>query len=109
MEVMAYYLDELYSTETYRAVPEEKNNKITAWLDYRRSCIDTENKILDNKLIYSVSPAKADSIKGKSEYQELFSKFHSYSDPYYYNPMQMIHQIIRETVSSIWVQNGFLE
>lgn len=87
MEVMAYYLDELYSTETYRAVPEEKNNKITAWLDYRRSCIDTENKILDNKLIYSVSPAKADSIKGKSEYQELFSKFHSYSDPYYYNPM----------------------
>lgn len=87
MEVMAYYLDELYSTETYRAVPEEKNNKITAWLDYRRSCIDTENKILDNKLIYSVSPAKADSIKGKSEYQELFSKFHSYSDPYNYNPM----------------------
>lgn len=87
MEVMAYYLDELYSTETYRAVPEEKNNKITAWLDYRRSCIDTENKILDNKLIYSVSPAKADSIKGKSEYQELFSKFHSYSDPYYYNSM----------------------
>lgn len=87
MEVMAYYLDELYSTETYRAVPEEKNNKITAWLDYRRSCIDAENKILDNKLIYSVNPAKADSIKGKSEYQELFSKFHSYSDPYYYNPM----------------------
>lgn len=87
MEVMAYYLDELYSTETYRAVPEEKNNKITAWLDYRWSCIDTENKILDNKLIYSVSPAKADSIKGKSEYKELFSKFHSYSDPYYYNPM----------------------
>ncbi len=87
MEVMAYYLDELYSTETYRAVPEEKNNKITAWLDYRRSCIDAENKILDNKLIYSVNPAKADSIKGKSEYQELFSKFHSYSEPYYYNPM----------------------
>lgn len=87
MEVMAYYLDELYSTETYSAVPEEKNNKIIAWLDYRRSCIDAENKILDNKLIYSVSPAKADSIKGKSEYQELFSKFHSYSDPYYYNPM----------------------
>lgn len=87
MEVMAYYLDELYSTETYRAVPEEKNNKITAWLDYRRSCIDAESKILDNKLIYSVNPAKADSIKGKSEYQELFSKFHSYSEPYYYNPM----------------------
>ncbi len=87
MEVMAYYLDELYSTETYSAVPEEKNNKIIAWLDYRRSCIDAENKILDNKLIYSVSPAKADSIKGKSEYQELFSKFHSYSDPYNYNPM----------------------
>lgn len=87
MEVMAYYLDELYSTETYRAVLEEKNNKITAWLDYRRSCIDAENKILENKLIYSVNPAKADSIKGKSEYQELFSKFHSYSEPYYYNPM----------------------
>lgn len=87
VEVMAYYLDELYSTETYRAVPEEKNNKITAWLDYRRSCIDAESKILDNKLIYSANPAKADSIKGKSEYQELFSKFHSYSEPYYYNPM----------------------
>lgn len=87
MEVMAYYLDELYSTETYRAVPEEKNCRIIAWLDYRRSCIDAEYKILDNKLIYSVNPAKADSIKGKSDYQELFSKFHSYSDPYYYYPM----------------------
>lgn len=87
MEVMAYYLDELYSTETYGAVPEEKNSRITAWIEYRRSCIEAEYKILDNKLMYSINSAKANSIKVKSEYQELFSKFHSYSDPYYYNPM----------------------
>jgi|GEM_PF-4640438 len=26
--------DYLYSAETYRAVPEEKNNRIIGWLDY---------------------------------------------------------------------------
>ena len=87
MEVMAYYLDELYSTETYRAVPEEKNGIITEWLDFRRASLEKEREILNDKLIYSVGEAKADSIRGESEFQDLFRKFHSFSDSYYYNPM----------------------
>lgn len=86
-EAMAYYLDYLYSAETYRAVPEEKNNRITTWLDYRKASLDKEQEILYSKLMYSVNPAKADSIRGESEFQKFFSNFHSYSDPYYYNPM----------------------
>lgn len=86
-EAMAYYLDYLYSSEYYQSVPEDKNNIITAWLDYRKVCLDKEREILGSKLMYSVNPVKADSIKNESEFQEFFSNFHSYSDPYYYNPM----------------------
>lgn len=88
IEAMAYYLDELYSAETYRAVPEEKNGIITEWLDFRRASLEKEREILNDKLIYSVGEAKADSIRGESEFQDLFRKFHSSSDPYYYNPMR---------------------
>lgn len=87
IEAMAYYLDELYSAETYRAVPEEKNGIITEWLDFRRASLEKEREILNDKLIYSVGEAKADSIRGESEFQDLFRKFHSSSDPNYYNPM----------------------
>ncbi len=88
IEAMAYYLDELYSAETYRAVPEDKNGIITEWLDFRRASLEKEREILNDKLIYSVGEAKADSIRGESEFQDLFRKFHSSSDPYYYNPMR---------------------
>ncbi len=54
MEAMAYYLDYFYSAETYRAVPEEKNNRITGWLDYRRKSLDKEHEILSVKSVYSV-------------------------------------------------------
>ncbi len=87
IEAMAYYLDELYSAETYRAIPEEKNGIITEWLDFRRASLEKEREILNNKLIYSVGETKADSIRCESEFQDLFRKFHSSSDPYYYNPM----------------------
>lgn len=87
IEVMAYYLEYLYSSENYLAVPEEINGTITECLDYRRTCIDKEREILNDSLVYSVSPAKADSIKDESQHQEFFLKFHTYSDPYYYNPM----------------------
>lgn len=87
MESMAYYLDYLYSAETYRAVPEEKNNRIIGWLDYRRKCLDKEQEILSGKLVYSVPTAMNDSIKQHVDFEELFSSYHSYSDPYYYHPM----------------------
>lgn len=63
MEAMAYYLDYLYSAETYRAVPEEKNHRIIGWLDYRRKCLDKEQEILSGKLVYSLPTALNDSIK----------------------------------------------
>lgn len=87
MEAMAYYLDYLYSAETYRAVPEEKNNRIIGWLDYRRKCLDEEQEILSGKLVYSVPTSLNDSIKQDVDFEELFSNYHSYSDPYYYHPM----------------------
>ena len=87
MESMAYYLDYLYSAETYRAVPEEKNNRIIEWLDYRRKCLDKEQGILSGKLVYSVPTSLNDSIKQDVDFEEFFSNYHSYSDPYYYHPM----------------------
>lgn len=87
MEAMAYYLDYLYSAETYRAVPEEKNNRIIGWLDYRRKCLDKEQEILSGKLVYSLPTALNDSIKKNADFEDIFSKYHSYSDPYYYHPM----------------------
>lgn len=87
MEAMAYYLDYLYSAETYRAVPEEKNNRIIGWLDYRRKCLDKEQEILSGKLVYSLPTALSDSIKKNADFEDFFSKYHSYSDPYYYHPM----------------------
>lgn len=87
IEAMAYYLDYLYSAETYRAVPEEKNMRIMGWLNHRRVALSKEQDILSGRLVYSVEPDKADSIKTDSDFDEFFSNFHSYSDPYYYNPM----------------------
>lgn len=87
MEAMAYYLDYLYSAEIYRAVPEEKNNRIIGWLDYRRKCLDKEQEILSGKLVYSLPTALNDSIKQDVDFEDLFSNYHSYSDPYYYHPM----------------------
>ena len=86
-EAMAYYLDYIYSAEYYRAVPEDKNNIIATWLNYRQVSLDKEREILDGKLTYAVNPVIADSIKGESEFREFFSNFHDYSDPYYYNAM----------------------
>ena len=87
MEAMAYYLDYLYSAETYRAVPEEKNHRIIGWLDYRRKCLDKEQEILSGKLVYSLPTALNDSIKKNADFEDFFSNYHSYSDPYYYHPM----------------------
>lgn len=87
IEAMTYYLDHLYSAETYRAVPEEKNMSILGWLNHRRVALSKEQDILSGRLVYSVEPDKADSIKTDSDFDEFFSNFHSYSDPYYYNPM----------------------
>lgn len=87
MEAMAYYLDYLYSAKTYRAVPEEKNNRIIGWLDYRRKCLDKEQEILSGKLVYSLPTVLNDSIKKNADFEDIFSKYHSYSDPYYYHPM----------------------
>ena len=87
MEVMAYYLDYLYSAERYLAVPEEKNNQIVAWLDYRRECLDKEQKILSGMLVYSVPTTLNDSIKQEADFRGFFSNYHSYSDPYYYHPI----------------------
>ncbi len=87
MEAMAYYLDYLYSTETYRAVPEVKNNRIISWLDYRRETLEKEREILSGELVYAVAPSTADSLKNPADYDNLFSTFHDYSDPSYYHPM----------------------
>lgn len=87
IEAMAYYLDYLYSTESYRTVPEEKNTRIIGWLDYRREALEREYKILSGKLVYAVEPAKADSLKSTDDYEKLFSRFHYYSDKNYYHPM----------------------
>lgn len=87
IEAMAYYLDYLYSAETYRAVPEEKNMRILGWLNHRRVALSKEQDILSGNLVYSVDPVKSDSIKTASDFDEFFSNFHSYSDPYYFNPM----------------------
>lgn len=87
IEAMAYYLDYLYSAETYRAVPEEKNMRILGWLNHRRVALSKEQDILSGNLVYSVDPVKSDSIKTDSDFDDFFSNFHSYSDPYYYNPM----------------------
>lgn len=87
MEAMAYYLDYLYSSETYQAVPEDKNNRIIAWLDYRRKCLDKEQEILSGKLVYSVPTSMNDSIKKNADFKEFFSNYHYYSDPYFYHPM----------------------
>lgn len=43
--------------------------------------------MLSGRLVYSVEPNKVDSIKTDSDFDEFFSNFHSYSTPYYYNPM----------------------
>lgn len=87
IEAMAYYLDYLYSAETYRAVPEEKNMRILGWLNHRRVALSKEQDILSGNLVYSVDPVKSDSIKTDSDFDDFFSNFHSYFDPYYYNPM----------------------
>lgn len=87
MEVMAYYQDNLYSTETYLSIPEEKNTSIKHWLDYRRESLDKESEIISDNLIYSVPPAKAESIRGESDFNELFSHFHPFNQPHYYHPM----------------------
>lgn len=87
IEAMSYYLDRLYSTETYRSVPEEKNSIITSWLDYRTETLGKELEILCYNLIYSVDRAKTDSLRNESQYNALFSKFSSPSDPYRYHPV----------------------
>ncbi len=86
-EAMAYYLDYLYSSETYRAVPEEKNNRIIQWLDYRREALDKEQEILSGKVFYSVPTILNDSIKQDDDFIDFFSQFHSYSTPDFYHPM----------------------
>ncbi len=87
LESMAYYLDYLFSAESYLAVPEERNIRIKKWLDYRRECIELEHAIISDNKEYAVSPQKNDSIRGKTNFDELFSHFHNYFEPYYYHPM----------------------
>lgn len=87
IEAMAYYLDYLYSSETYRAVPEEKNTTIIGWLDQRRVSIGKERDILSGNLVYSIDPAKNDSVRMDSDFRDFFLNFHSYAVPNYYHPM----------------------
>lgn len=87
IETMAYYLDYLYSSETYRVVPEEKNTTIIGWLDQRRVSIGKERDILSGNLVYSLDPAKNDSVRTDSDFRDFFLNFHSYAAPNYYHPM----------------------
>lgn len=87
MEAMAYYLDYLYSAEIYRALPEEKNNRIIAWLDFRRVALEKEMGIFSGKLTYTAPVTLADSIKREEDFNDFFCHYHSFTDPYYYHPM----------------------
>lgn len=87
IEAMAYYLDYLYSSETYKAVPEEKNTTIIGWLDQRRAGIGKEHDILSGSRVYSLDPSKNDSVRTESDFRDFFLNFHSYADPNYYHPM----------------------
>lgn len=87
MEAMAYYLDYLYSAEIYRALPEEKNNRIIAWLDFRRVALEKEVGIFSGKLTYTAPVTLADSIKREEDFNDFFCHYHSFTDPYYYHPM----------------------
>lgn len=87
MEAMAYYLDYLYSAETYQALPEEKNNQIIAWLDFRRVALEKEMGIFSGKLTYAASVTLADSIKREEDFNDFFCHYRSFTDPYYYHPM----------------------
>lgn len=87
LEAMFCYLDYLYGSQIHQSVPEEKNEKVTEWLDYRRECLEKERDILTGKLLYSVEQAKADSIRNYTDFEEFFSKYHHYSEPYYYHAM----------------------
>lgn len=87
IEVMSYYLEYLYSTESYRAVPEEKNNRITAWLNSRRNALEKERIILTGELLYSIPRKKADSLYSESDFENFFLQFHSLSNPHDYSPM----------------------
>lgn len=86
-EAMAYYQDHLYSAETYLSNPEEKNTAIKQWLDYRRQGLEKEREIISGNLIYAVLPARAESLRGDSDFDDLFSHFHIYTEPHYYHPM----------------------
>lgn len=87
MDAMAYYLDYLYSAEIYRALPEEKNNRIIAWLDFRRVALEKEVGIFSGKLTYTAPVTLADSIKREEDFNDFFCHYHSFTDPYYYHPM----------------------
>lgn len=87
MEAMAYYLDYLYSAEIYRALPEEKNNRVIAWLDFRRVALEKEMGIFSGKLTYTAPVTLADSIKREEDFNDFFCHYHSFTDPYYYHPM----------------------
>lgn len=87
MEAMAYYLDYLYSAEIYRALPQEKNNRIIAWLDFRRVALEKEMGIFSGKLTYTAPVTLADSIKREEDFNDFFCHYHSFTDPYYYHPM----------------------
>lgn len=87
MEAMVYYLDYLYSAEYYRAVPEDKNNRIIAWLDFRRVALEKEVGIFSGKLTYTAPVTLADSIKREEDFNDFFCHYHSFTDPYYYHPM----------------------
>lgn len=87
IEAMAYYQDHLYSAETYLSIPEEKNTSIKQWLDYRRQGLEKEREIISGNLIYAVPLARAESLRGDSDFDDLFSHFHIYTEPHYYHPM----------------------
>lgn len=87
MEAMAYYQDYMYSIQYYRGVTAEKNLQIIRWLDYRREALLKELDIISGNLAYTIPLDTITLIKGKREYDEFFSIYHSPNDPYYYDPM----------------------
>ena len=84
-EAMVYYLDHLYSYKTYRAVPEEKNNQIIRWLDFKRNAVGIDQDIISNTSDFETT--KAYLVRDPEEYENFFKNFRNSSNEYFYHPM----------------------
>ncbi len=87
IEVMAYYLDYISTSDLYHVITDKRSLFIKEWLDARREAIAKEHDIIISNQSYSVSPEKSVCLKTESDFNEFFWNFHSTYNPYYYNPM----------------------